>query len=49
MLSYARLRTLSQRCSDLDLICASVLGRLSVAEITRGQYTRVRRCVPTVA
>ena len=36
-----RLRTLSQRRSDLDLICASVLGRLSVAEITRGQYTRV--------
>ena len=36
-----RLRTLSQRRSDLDLICASVLGRLPVAEITRGQYTRV--------
>jgi integrase len=36
-----RLRTLSQRKSDLDLLCASVLGRLPVAEIRRGQYTRV--------
>jgi integrase len=36
-----RLRTLNQRRSDLELLCASVLGRLPVAEITRGQYTRV--------
>ena len=36
-----RLRTLSQRRSDLELLCASALGRLPVAEITRGQYTRV--------
>ena len=35
------LRTLSQRKADLDLLCASVLGRLPVAEIKRGQYTRV--------
>jgi len=35
-----RLRTLSQRKSDLDLLCASVLGRLPVAEITRSQFTR---------
>jgi integrase len=37
----SRLRTLSQRKSDLDLLCASVLGRLPVAEIRRGQYTRI--------
>ena len=36
-----RLRTLNQRRADLDLLCASVLGRLPVAEIKRGQYTRV--------
>jgi integrase len=36
-----RLRTVQQRRSDLDLLCASVLGRLPVAEIKRGQYTRV--------
>jgi integrase len=36
-----RFRTLSQRQSDLKLLCASVLGRLPVAEIRRGQYTRV--------
>jgi integrase len=36
-----RLRTLNQRRSDLDLICASPLGRLPVAEIKRGQFTRV--------
>jgi integrase len=36
-----RLRTLSQRRSDLELLCTSVLGRLPVAEIRRGQYTRV--------
>src|SRR6478609_4987303 len=36
-----RLRTLSQRKSDLDLLCASVLGRQPVAEIARGQYTRI--------
>jgi integrase len=35
------LRTLSQRRSDLDLLCASILGRLPVAEIKRAQYTRV--------
>jgi integrase len=34
-----KLRTLNQRKSDLDLLCASVLGRLPVAEIKRGQYT----------
>ena len=34
-----RLRTLNQRRADLELLCASVLGRLPVAEITRGQYT----------
>jgi integrase len=36
-----RLRTVQQRRSDLDLLCASVLGRQPVAGITRGQYTRV--------
>jgi len=36
-----RLRTLGQRRADLDLLCASALGRLPVAEIKRGQYTRV--------
>ena len=36
-----RLRTVGQRRSDLELLCASVLGRLPVAEIKRGQYTRV--------
>jgi integrase len=35
-----RLRTLNQRKADLDLLCASVLGRLPVAEIKRGQYFR---------
>ena len=35
------LRTLNQRQADLELLCASVLGRLPVAEIKRGQYTRV--------
>jgi integrase len=34
-------RTLSQRRSDLELLCASVLGRLPVDQIKRGQYTRV--------
>jgi integrase len=34
------LRTLNQRKADLDLLCTSVLGRLPVCEITRGQYTR---------
>ena len=38
-----RLRTVGQRKSDLDLLCASVLGRQPVAEITRGQYTRSSR------
>jgi integrase len=37
----AKLRTLSQRKADLDLLCNSVLGRLPVAEIKRGQYTRI--------
>ncbi len=36
-----RLRTVGQRCSDLELLCASALGRLPVAEIKRGQFTRV--------
>ena len=36
-----RLRTVGQRRSDLDLLCASALGRLPVADIKRGQYTRV--------
>ena len=36
-----RLRTLNQRRADLELLCASVLGRLPVAQITRGQYSRV--------
>ena len=36
-----RMRTLNQRRADLELLCASVLGRLPVAEITRGQYVRV--------
>ena len=36
-----RLRTVGQRRSDLELLCASALGRLPVAEIRRGQYTRV--------
>ena len=36
-----RLRTVSQRRSDLELLCSSALGRLPVAEIKRGQYTRV--------
>jgi integrase len=36
-----RLRTLSQRKADLDLLCTSVLGRLPVAEIRRGQFTRL--------
>jgi integrase len=36
-----RLRTVDQRRSDLGLLCASVLGRLPVAEIRRGQYVRV--------
>jgi integrase len=36
-----RLRTLSQRRSDLELLCASVLGRLPVDQIKRGQYTHV--------
>jgi integrase len=36
-----RLRTIQQRRSDLDLLCASVLGRQPVAGITRGQYTRI--------
>jgi integrase len=36
----ARLRTVSQRRSDLELLCASALGRLPVAQITRGQFTR---------
>jgi len=36
-----RLRTLNQRKADLDLVCASVLGRLPVAEIRRAQFVRV--------
>jgi integrase len=36
-----RLRTLRQRRSDLELLCASVLGRLPVDQIRRGQYTRL--------
>jgi integrase len=36
-----RLRTLNQRRSDLMLLCASALGRLPLAEIKRGQFTRV--------
>jgi integrase len=36
-----RLRTLNQRKADLELLCAGVLGRLPVAEIARGQYTRI--------
>ena len=36
-----RLRTVRSGSSDLDLLCASVLGRQPVAGITRGQYTRV--------
>ena len=36
-----------QRRSDLELICASVLGRLPVAEISRGQYTRFSTTSPT--
>jgi integrase len=35
-----RLRSLNQRKSDLDLVCAS-LGRLPVASISRGMFTRV--------
>jgi integrase len=35
-----RFRTLRQRRSDLELLCASVLGRLPVDQIRRGQYTR---------
>jgi integrase len=36
-----KLRTLSQRRSDLELLCASVLGRLPVDQIKRGQCTHV--------
>jgi integrase len=36
----ARLRTLDQRRSDLELLCDSALGRLPVAEIKRGQFAR---------
>lgn len=36
-----RLRTLSQRKADLELLCESSLGRMPVAEIKRGQYHRV--------
>jgi integrase len=36
-----KLRTLDQRKADLDLLCASALGRLPIREIRRGQYTRV--------
>jgi integrase len=35
-----RLRTVSQRKSDLDLICASVLGRVPLEQIKRGQFVR---------
>jgi integrase len=35
-----RLRTVSQRKSDLDLICASVLGRVPLDQIKRGQFVR---------
>jgi integrase len=35
------LRSVRQRSSDLDLICASLLGRLPVGEITRGQLVRL--------
>jgi integrase len=37
----AQLRTVDQRRSDLELLCASPLGRLPVAEVRRGQYTRL--------
>jgi integrase len=36
-----RFRSLRQRRSDLELLSASVLGRLPVDQIKRGQYTRV--------
>jgi integrase len=36
-----RFRTLRQRRSDLELLCASVLGRLPVDQIKRGQFTHV--------
>src|SRR5262249_15485575 len=36
-----RLRTLSQRRSDLELLCASPLGRQPIDQINRGQFTRV--------
>jgi integrase len=35
------LRTVSQRRADLELLCRSPLGRLPIAEISRGQYIRV--------
>ena len=35
-----RLRTCNQRRADLELLCASGVGRLPVGEITRGQFTR---------
>jgi integrase len=36
-----KLRTLSQRRSDLTLLCDSPVGRLPIDQIKRGQYTRV--------
>jgi integrase len=36
-----RLRTRNQREADLNLLCASVLGRQPIAGISRGQYTRI--------
>ena len=36
-----RLRTFSQRKADLELVCASPLGRLPVDQIRRGQYVRL--------
>ncbi|MFL5219942.1 MAG: tyrosine-type recombinase/integrase, partial [Microvirga sp.] len=35
------LRSFKQRRADLELLCESGLGRQPVAEITRGQFTRV--------
>src|SRR5262245_50855287 len=36
-----RLRTFSQRKADLELVCASPLGRLPVDQIRRGQYVHL--------
>ena len=34
------MRTCNQRRADLELLCASGVGRLPLGEITRGQFTR---------